>query len=1445
MAEVFLGAFVNVLVDRLASRDLWNFARKERIDTQLTKWSSMLEQVQAVVADAEEKQITDLETNLWLSDLEDLSYDMDDVLDEFATEALRRKVMEEPRASTSKVRKLIPNCCTSFNPSTLVSDFRRRPKMDEITARLQDLFDRRIRLGLKNTAAGGSSNASQRQPTSSLIIEPRLYGRDYDKKTIIELLLSDQSGSKKVDVVPIVGAGGVGKTTLTQIVYNDEMVHKHFEMKAWVCVSNVFDIVGVAKGILESITAETCDLDALDQVQDELRMALARKRFLIVLDDVWNKSHTDWSSLKSPFNDGALGSKVIVTTRNMEFIMAGTNKYHFLTELSEDDCWSVFAQHAFEDRSMDANPNLVSIGRKIVKICTGLPLVARTLGSLLRCELTEDEWEGVLNNKIWELSEEGSNIITAALRLSYYHLPSHLKKCFTYCSILPAGYEFEEKELVFLWMAEGLIPEQTGQKQMEDLGCEYFRELLSRSFFQPSSNGELFVMHDLISVFAQFLARKICFRPEDKPMGSESINKARHSSFRRGYRDGIKKFEAFRKAKNLRTFLTCGSRHQGFSNLTSNVPLRLLPGLRCLRVLSLRSYGIRELSNSIGVLKHVRYLDLSCALILTLPESISTLYNLQTLILRDCKNLKKLPANTSDLICLRHLDVTGADSLKEMPPNIGKLTSFQTLSNFIVGKGNGSTIDELGNLIHLRGTLCISGLENVTDAPGARRANLKDKQGLDVLLMKWRYISNNSRNGSVESKVLDMLEPHERLKELSINGYGGLTFPTWVKNSLFSNMVCLKFQNCEKCTSLPSLGQLPSLAKLYIQGMKAIDNVGLEFYGLGCSNPFPALEILTFEDMPEWKDWTPFGEGGEAFALLSKLSIKRCPKLLHVSPRNFPRLRKLDIEECPVLVVAWGPNPTQLNDVDEVRNTVPFDSFVSLNLKNVSIPDSYIPKFGDQVVLKNTRHSFLSSLTSLKVENIRDRTCLPSWFFQGLTGLQELYLFGFEELTTLWKNEVRIQGCLPALRRLTIGCCPKLSSLFAEGEEGDELISLQELSIDRCPHLKSFPKTDLPSTLRELRIRFCDGLESLPDLTLLNNLEVLELYHCSSLTYLSSPCKMVQSGQSCQQGRLGLDLSACKPSITRCRSELSIAEIKSWTPFPISGLPRTLRVLNVDNCAKLESLLAEKGMKINCPDLEFISISSCRRLETLPDVMQNNGLRNLSQLVIRSCDNLESLPEGWFPTTNLTEFDIIRCQKLKPLPNHAYNNKNLASLEKLGLYSSPAATGLVSHILDERNSSYFTNLTSLTIANVDIPIGDGKLCGLQSLRKLNLYDCDWVSFPKDVLPSSLVVLDIWIFPKLKKLSFKDFENLVSLEQLCIKNCPKLKSISELGPLPSLSDLLISDCPKLASFPEQGLPPSLLYLQINGCPKLKQRCEKGRGQYWRFIADVPQVMIDED
>ncbi|PSS09924.1 Disease resistance RPP13-like protein [Actinidia chinensis var. chinensis] len=1423
VGEIFLAAFIQVLFEKLASGELSNFVRREGIHTALKKWTRMLEEIEAVLADAEEKQITERGIQIWLEDLEDLAYDLDDVLDEIATEALRRKLMhQEQPASTSKVRALIPTCCTSLSPSTLLSDFRMKSKLDEITPRLQDLFERRSGLGLRKVAAVASARGSQRTETTSLIHEPCVHGRDEDKKAIMELLLNDQLSNTKFGVVPIVGMGGVGKTTLAQSVYNDETIEKHFNFKAWVCVSDNFDIMRVTKAILESVTSRTCDFKELDQVQVQLKKGLAGKKFLIVLDDVWNKNHGDWSKLKSPFIDGAQGSKVIVTTRDRDVAgMMGPVKYHDLKPLSDDDCWFVFSQHAFENLSMDGCPNLVSIGRKIVAKCGGLPLAARTLGGLLRRKSRNDEWEDVLKSKMWELHDNESDILPA-LRLSYWHLPAYLKKCFAYCSILPNDYEFEEKELVLLWMAEGFIQHPKGEKQIEDLGCEYFRELLARSFFQPSISGErsLFVMHDLINDLAQYVARRICFRLEDN-LENKDIGNARHSSYMRDYCDGIKKFETFHEAKNLRTFLSYGSRNQKHF-LTSNVPLNLLPKLGCLRVLSLRSYKIVELSSKVGNLKHVRYLDLSNTRIERLPESLGTLYNLQTLILKDCFNLEKLPRDMGNLINLRHLDITGADSLEEMPSKMGKLTNLQTLSNYIISKGDGPMIRELGILIHLRGTLCISGLENVVDVADASGANLNDKQGIDVLSMKWSNSSDDSRKESIELGVLEMLQPNKNLKKLTISSYHGLRFPSWVGDPLFSNMVRLKLEDCEKCAFLPPLGLLPKLAELHIRGMKAVENVGLEFYGLGSSNPFPSLEILSFANMPKWKDWTPFGVDAEAqvFARLSKLSIGRCPKLLGKFPSNLPLLKTLEIWECLQLVVEWFPSPRMPHGM---RNTHPFDSLTSLSLSDGSIPCSFnSPEVADEACRPS------SSLTSMSLENIQELTCLPSWFLQGMMGLQELTIVGCQNLTILWQNDVRIQHWLPTLRRLVIEKCPQLISLFEEEMEGQQqqyeglpnIMNLEHLNITNCQKLEKLPR-GLPSTLRTIFIYGCNSLQSLPELMMLKNLEKLTVNYCSALTCLC----------------------------------------------PGAGLPSTIKKLSIGGCEKLEAVLAE-GMTINCPSIESIGISSCDNLKTLPDVIQNHDLRNLNKLAIEKCDNLESLPEGWFPTPNLRELFITRCKKLDAPPQSAYNkNCNLTSLQQLDIDSSPAAAGIASYVLMEVHS--LTNLTKLTISNIDKPPSEWCLHRLTSLRELHLKDSNCVSFPEDglSLPTSLISLEIVRFPNLEKLSSKVLQTLTSLGEFCIgacpmvtsiaelglltslsklliKRCPNLASIAWLGLLPSLLELWIFDCSNLASFPEQGLPLSLLQLTIGACPILKQRCEREKGKYWPFIAHIPRVEIDD-
>ncbi|CAL5401379.1 unnamed protein product [Camellia sinensis] len=1378
IGELLIAASIKFLFEKLATLaagELSNFARgfggERRIRTLLTKWSTTLEEIEAVLVDADEKQVTEGGIKIWLEDLQDLAYDVDDILDEFSTEALRPKSM-----IATKVRALFP--------TNIV-------KLDEITTRFQDLLERRTVLGLQKVGsssnAGTSAKAWQRPPTTCLMNEPSVYGRDEDKKKIIELLLLgvEESSNCNIGVVPIVGMGGVGKTTLAQMVYNDDIVGKHFEIKAWVCVTEDFDIMRVTKAILEYTTSQPCNFDTFGQVQVQLKQILDGKKFLIVLDDFWNKKHSDWSSLKSPFNEGARGSKIMVTTRNTDVaLMLGTVKYHHLKQLSMDDCWSVFAQNAFENTIMEASPNLVSIGRKIVEKCGGLPLAARTLGGLLRCKLRDDEWEDVLNSKTWELSDQESDILPA-LRLSYHHLPSHLKKCFAYCSIIPKGSWFTEMTLVLFWMAEGFIqqPKGKGKKQMEDLGHEYFRELLSRSFFQPSTTGESseFLMHGLISDLAEFVAGKICVRLEDKSKVNEqykNLSKARHSCYKHNKYDGIKKFEALYDAKHLRTLVASGG-YYGGTYLASNVPHDLLPKLRRLRVLSFGGYKIVELPSSIGHLKHLRYLNLSYALLCSLPESLCTLYNLQTLELRYCIHMKKLPTATRNLINLRHLNVTGANSLQEMPPKIGQLTSLQTLSNFIVSKGNGFMIRELGNLIHLRGALCISGLDNVVDVVDAKAAKLYEKQGLDELLMEWSNTnSEDSRNENVELEVLDMLQPDNKVKVLSINGYYGPIFPTWVGDPRFSNMVHLVLQNCEKCTCLPPLGQLPSLAKLYIRGMKRVENVGLDFFGGGCSNPFPALETLHFWDMPEWEDWSPceVDEEVQAFARLSELSIRSCPKLLGKLPDSLPCLRKLEIQKCPQLVVEWLPSPTMIH---QKRNTLPFSSVTSLSLSDVSILDS-IPnqEVGDEV-LATAAFKHLSSVTDMRIENVQKLACLPRWFFHGFTGLQELRIHNCEELTTLWQNEVRLQHKLPApaLQHLEIENCPQLISLFEEAKEDSPQLQRQQQEQEGSPYLMG---------LMYLGIENCEKLEKLPGgLHALKCLQKMKVQTCPSLTYLSSR----------------------------------------------GGLPAALEELDIAHLSKLESLLAEDGTKIICPSLKSIRINACKNLKSLPDAMHgssnNNEFKNFSLVDIRGCENMESLPEGWFrlATSNLRDLIIYDCKKLEALPY------NLSSLQELKVWNCSA--GIVS------NWSSLTNLSSLTIDTIMIELWDDGM----------------------LLPTSLTNLSFQYFTNLEKLSFKDFQDLTSLEKLFIyrcpkltylpkeglppsllnieiRSCPKFASFPTQGLPPSLRYLWIESCPKLSSFPEQGLPPSLLWLEIKGCPILKQRCQKGKGRYWRFISHIP-------
>ena len=423
--------------------------------------------------------------------------------------------------------------------------------MLEITRRLRDISAQKSELRLEKVAAITNS-ARGRPVTASLGYEPQVYGRGTEKEIIIGMLLRNEPTKTNFSVVSIVATGGMGKTTLARLVYDDDKtVTKHFDKKAWVCVSDQFDAVRITKTILNSVTnSQSSDSQDLHQIQENLRKELKGKKFLIVLDDLWNDDYFELDRLCSPFWVGAQGSKILVTTRNNDVAnkMRGHKNLHELKQLPYDDCLKIFQTQAFEHMNIDEHPNLESIGRRIVDKCGGSPLAARALGGLLHSELRGCEWERELYSKVWDFIDKECDIIPV-LRLSYNHLSSHLKRCFTYCAIFPQDYEFTKQGLIFMWMAEGLMQQSKDNRKIEDLGDKYFDELLSRSFFRSSSsNRSRFVMHDLVHALAKYVAGDTCLHLDDEFKNNlqHLIPKSTcHSSFIRDDYDTFKSLKGF------------------------------------------------------------------------------------------------------------------------------------------------------------------------------------------------------------------------------------------------------------------------------------------------------------------------------------------------------------------------------------------------------------------------------------------------------------------------------------------------------------------------------------------------------------------------------------------------------------------------------------------------------------------------------------------------------------------------------------------------------------------------------------------------------------------------------------------------------------------------------------------------------------------------------------
>ncbi|CAN1343887.1 Putative disease resistance RPP13-like protein 1 [Linum perenne] len=1200
-----------MLIQKLDAHELLMYYRQAgEVMAELKMWEGMLRKIYAALDDAEEKQMTSRLVSIWLSELRGLAYDAEDVLDSFSTEQLRRKLKEEAASSSaSKIQRLIPGCFPSISLQTLKFNAEMMSKIQDVTARLRKINADKDDLNLKN----------KRLPTTSLVNESRVYGRENDEHAILQLLKAE-AADVSISVIPIIGMGGLGKTTLAQLVLS--RAKSGFDFTAWVSVGEDFDVHRITKTILDSAGSEGKDLNSL---QEQLKEKLSRKKFLIVLDDVWNENYEKWVLCRAPLESGSSGSKIVITTRNASVAsIMGTDPPYHLKELAFNGCLSLFAEHGLGAKTFAAHSNLEEIGNKIVEKCRGLPLAVKVMGGLLRGKQDPRLWEEVLNSKIWEFPE--SNGILPALRVSYYHLPSHLKQCFAYCGILPKDFEIEEDELVLLWMAEGFLAQAKEKKYAKDLGHRYFRDLVSRSFFQQSSEDKSrFTMHDLINDLAEFESRSICFKLDGNLEETNSCSKVRYSSFNRHTYDLLPRFEVFNNMKNLRSFLPLPMPLTIYKRyfLSNKMLFELIPKLRYLRVLSLAGYKLEKLPEMIFALEHLRYLNLSYTDIVSLSELVGELVNLQTLRLQGCRRLVKLPRSIGNLINLQLLDNQKTYNLQELPAEIAKLINLITLPRFVVGKGMGLGIVDLGKLVLLQGKLHIIGLCNVLNSQEVELANLKHKQGVEDLTLEWSSDFQCSRNATNEFKVLNLLMPHLKLKKFWIKSYAGIHFPTWVGDPKFADMVHLELLNCKQIESLPPLGQLPSLMMLTISGLDGVKEVGAEFYGRSSGNnsnltgSFPALETLIIRDMSEWVEWSCFAGMTERttahFPKLLNLTIRNCPKLIGQLPNSLPCLQKLVIRGCQRLANLPGTllSLSEL-DISECDKMIPVN-VCSLN----SLAKLKLKKLASLVSMQEVRGlGALACLKDLSIDNCEQLLFLQEGA-EGLlpSSLESLWIYDCPKLLT----DLSIQDspelewfpdiALPLLRiikRLRIRCCKNLRSL---PNQLPELTSLLLLWVNSCGSLKSFPKGGFPSNLIVLRIEHCKSLgqpisewginrlTSLKRLTISGECPSTKLptyfpdnegsWLPTSLTFLLisefSELKSISRGLGCLTSIEELMLMNC-PKVRR---------------LPKKGLPASLGSLKLNACPGLKKrCLEQKGeywplmQQIPCVEIDSIESSS-------------------------------------------------------------------------------------------------------------------------------------------------------------------------------------------------------------------------------------------------------------
>ncbi|RWR84842.1 disease resistance protein RPM1-like protein [Cinnamomum micranthum f. kanehirae] len=841
---------------------------------------SKLEVIQSFLKDSDSsKESSNSQKRTWRRQLNDVAYDVEDLIDEFIYHMDKHEHRGRFMGFLHNVVSLPRSIFVSHEIAT---------RLREIKANLLDISESAKLLPHEESSSLHDANESwpYYAESSHFVVEEELVGIAENKDELIGWL-KDKEPQRRV--VSVVGMGGLGKTTLITKVFISPVVKQHFQCYAWISVSQSYKIEELLQTLIAELYVSTKEylpdnISQMDyrQLVQMLINYLQDKRYVIVLDDVWNRQAWDDMSIAIPSNQ--LGSRVMLTTRNRE--LGVEDKVFRLQPLDETDSWALFCRKAFWNIPNKSCPQeLKRIAEAIVGNCEGLPLAIVAVGGIMSLkERSELEWKKVGDSLSWEMSNNPDlDRMKNILLHSYYDLPYHLKNCFLYFTVFPRDRMIRRAEVIRLWVAEGFV-ETRRDLTMEDIAENYLNEFIHRSMIQAVGT-ESCRLHDVMRDLAQSIAEEenFCMLCHGKE-GRQDF-KARRLSIQFSGGDISRSASMSR----LRSFFVFGKDVIPSSSLN-----RISSTFRQLRVLRLEDSSIHRVPDELVNLFNLRYLSLRNTKVRELPKSLARLRNLETLDIRHSK-VTKLPDWIKHMKNLRHLYtyrsaivnyyyVCGAPIPTyryirkgiQAPSGICVLKCLRSLMSV---EANAEIVQQVGNLTQLREL----GITKVRKEYGKELcSSIQRMKGLRLL----HITANNGETLQME----ELSSPPHGLQRLVLKGHLE-KLPHWMTS--LRNLTCLCLDLSElKEDPLPQIGPLPNLLVLLLS--KAYRGQQLCFVA-GCFPRLESLYLITWENLNHVRI-----EQG-AMPSIKMLFFSRCVGLttLPEGIEHLSGLRELHLKEMP------------------------------------------------------------------------------------------------------------------------------------------------------------------------------------------------------------------------------------------------------------------------------------------------------------------------------------------------------------------------------------------------------------------------------------------------------------------------------------------------------------------------------------------------------------------